>query len=157
MMYRDNLQVILKSEFIEKLKQNLDYMLAGGTDFRIKTAELSLEIATAVENPDVFSNRQSATEYVKQFLCTEDQERCIDVSESLFHNHRDLYLQKNLSEKIQAELVKRKQKRNLVFNYVLSDGSTTKLNLKNIKKQVNQMSFTENDYEQTMISFSVET
>lgn len=128
-MYRDNLQGVLKAEFIEKLKQNLEYMLTGGMDFRIKTAELSLKIATTVENPDVFNNRQSATEYVKQFLSTEDQERCIDVSESLFHNHRDLYLQKNLSENIQAELVKRKQKRNLVFKYVASDGSTTQLNL----------------------------
>ena len=113
-MYRENLQVVSKSELVRRLEESLTFMSSGGTDYRIETAKISLKVSVELEDFSIFNDRKNVKVYITKVLPMLDEERCTDVSENLYHHYRDLYLKKNLSDEIQAEIMRRKKKRNKV-------------------------------------------
>ncbi|MCL2559037.1 MAG: hypothetical protein FWE07_01005 [Turicibacter sp.] len=117
-MYRDDLQEVSKDEFVKRMEDNLAFISSGGTDYRRETARISLEIVVELNDFSIFDNRQKVKIFVKSKLAGLDEERYDDVTESLYHQYRDLYLDKNLSEAVQEELIKRKKKRRVIFSHV---------------------------------------
>jgi len=120
-MYRENLEVVSKSELVKRLEESLDFMTLGGTSYRIETARLSLEIVMNLGDFNILNSRKNVKMFVQATIPNIDEERCEDISENIFHHYRDLYLKKNLADDIQAELRRRKKKREVTLSYMMSN------------------------------------
>lgn len=99
------------TEFINELAKEVAYMKKGGTSYRQKTAELSLNLAEKVKDVSIFLNRNDVYNLVNAQVPVEDDDRAQDVTKMLNVVLLDLNLKANQSEDRRLRLLERKRNR----------------------------------------------
>jgi len=100
-------------DFIQELETEMRYHANGGTRYRQKTAELSLEVAKRFGRVDVFYNRDQARDIVRNSFPDLPLERIEDVAKMLSVIAQDLRRKQNLPKEILGFIQKRKKKMRL--------------------------------------------
>lgn len=103
----DKKYIVSFKDFIEKLQQQYDYLLEGGTSYRQRTAELALEVARKVDSVSPFYDNNEAREAVIQLYPDLDVDRREDVAKMLRVVVNRLHLDATLSDEVK-EYVKEK-------------------------------------------------
>lgn len=88
----DQIQISSYVEFYRLLEKQYEYLYNGGTDYRIKTAELSLDVAKKYNQIQPFLDMENAKIEVKKHFPNIDEERLNDVSKMLYANAREVNL-----------------------------------------------------------------
>jgi len=99
------------SEFLYELENELKFHKNGGTSYRHKTAELSLEVAKKVGMLLPFNNLGTAKKLVKNFDNSLDNFRVDDVAKMLNVVAKDLQLKANMSEELSNYVRANRKKR----------------------------------------------
>lgn len=100
------------AEFRSELEKEVAYLNDGGTNYRQKTAELSLKVVDLVKDVKPFFSLDSALQTVMGFFPKEDPFRLKDVAKMLSVVLNDLFSKANLSEEFRQKLNKRIQNKN---------------------------------------------
>lgn len=100
----DKEYVVPFSAFVEKLQQQYDYLLEGGTSYRQRTAELALEVARKVGNVNPFYDNDDARELVNQLFPELNLHRSEDVAKMLRVVVNRLHLNATLSDEVKAHV-----------------------------------------------------
>lgn len=77
------------SEFLNELEKEVSFFRNGGTTYRLRTAEIALDIAQSVKTVDLFLDFEIAKEIVSNLLPEHDHHRN-DVAKMLYTIARDL-------------------------------------------------------------------
>jgi signal transduction histidine kinase len=102
---------VSNSDFINELTNEVNFMKKGGTTYRRKTAELSLDVAKVVKNVNNFYNRDVAYKTVADILSFEDEYRLEDVAKMLNVVLLDIHSKVNQSDELKTYLVERARNR----------------------------------------------
>ena len=97
--------------FLDELARETDWLKNGGTTYRVKTAELSLEVANKTSDIDAFSSRDMVMQLVTMLLPDIDVERAKDVAKMLYTVYSTLELEANIPLDIKQMLFERKKRR----------------------------------------------
>jgi NurA-like 5'-3' nuclease len=95
--------------FLQELQKELVFHLNGGTSYRQKTAELSLEVAHKVGEVTPFFERNVAKQTVSCLLPNLDQQRVEDVAKMLHFIAKELYLNANLPKEVKVYVEQKRQ------------------------------------------------
>lgn len=80
----------LYANFYDSLEKEYKYLSHGGTNYRVKTAELSLAVAKRYTQLQPFLNRTTARVEVRKHFPEMDEERLNDVSKMLVVNAKEV-------------------------------------------------------------------
>lgn len=102
--------------FVQELQKECDYHANGGTSYRKRSADISLQVAKQVGEVVPFLNRDMAKQHVSNVFPNLDQDRANDVAKMLNVIARELHLQANLPDEIKQRLEhKRLNRKPLIF------------------------------------------
>lgn len=106
--------VVSFADFLHELQKEWKFHLNGGTSYRQKTAELSLEVARKVGDVVPFFKSDVAKQTVSRLLPDLDHHRVEDVAKMLHVIAKDLHLNATLSNEVKTYVQqKRQQRKNL--------------------------------------------
>ncbi|GGK06889.1 hypothetical protein GCM10007063_31800 [Lentibacillus kapialis] len=91
-----NTEFLNFEDYYKRLEKQTEYLSHGGTDYRLKTAELSLLIANKVKHVSPFLYPEQTKNLVLQFMSNIDDERLYDVTKMLYVNAKEL--EKNVTK-----------------------------------------------------------
>ena len=94
--------IVTKEELIIELEKELHYHMDGGTAYRIKTTQLSIQVVNRTSDINCFYDRQHSYDTVAKALPDQDEYRLQDVSKMISIIVRDLELKKNLPADVKA-------------------------------------------------------
>jgi|HigsolmetaAR206D_1030411.scaffolds.fasta_scaffold00120_4 hypothetical protein len=95
-------------DFLQELESERQYHANGGTRYRQKTAELSLNVAKRLGRVDAFYNRHQARAIVRNSFPDLPEDRIEDVAKMLSVIAQDLLRKQNLPKEILEYIQKRK-------------------------------------------------
>jgi hypothetical protein len=101
--------VVSFAEFLHELQKEWRFHQQGGTSYRQKTAELSLEVARKVREVAPFLERNVAKQTVSRLLPGLDHHRVEDVAKMLHVIAKELYMNANLSDEVKAYVQHKKR------------------------------------------------
>lgn len=102
------------NDFLYKLKQEYEYHNNGGTDYRLETARLSLQVAMKVEQVNPFLNAINSKRLVLMHYPSLDNDRKNDVAKMLRVIAKSLYLEMNTPNEVK-EYVNKKMQNKMVL------------------------------------------
>lgn len=102
---------VSQTKFINELTREVAYMKTGGTSYRQKTAELSLNLAKKVKDVSVFLNRSDIDDLVYDHHQPLDDDQAQDVAKMLNVVLLDLNLKASQSDDRRLRLLERKKTR----------------------------------------------
>jgi len=105
--FKDEIVPVTITELINELEDELNYLKDGGSEYRIKTAELSLKIAKEINNVTPFFDRNNSLEVVSRLLQNEDDERRYDVAKMLNVITKSTYKKLNYTDEYKESLRQR--------------------------------------------------
>ncbi|ALF09548.1 hypothetical protein [Parageobacillus thermoglucosidasius] len=97
------------TEFLHELQKEWKFHLNGGTSYRQKTAELSLEVARKVRDVVPFLESEVAKQTVSRLLPDSDRHRVEDVAKMLHVIAKELHLNANLPDEVKAYVEQKRQ------------------------------------------------
>ncbi|WP_052947934.1 hypothetical protein [Aneurinibacillus tyrosinisolvens] len=105
--------VVSFCEFVEELKRAIEYQRDGGTDYRLKTAELSLYVANQDGTMEPFyESRESSREVVARFIKdNHDEDRIDDVAKALYTISRRLVFKATMPIELKEHIAIRREER----------------------------------------------
>lgn len=112
----DKVEEIPFETFIQALENKNAYLRNGAIDYRIKTAEISLNIAKQVGATTPFADRQHTIRIVKSLMPHLDKYRVLDVSKFLNTVYFRMEYWERLPPKTKEELLRRREQRRRRFN-----------------------------------------
>lgn len=104
-------QELFFTMFIQELQKELHFQQNGGTSYRTKTAQLSLEAAQKIGSIVPFSDRETAKQTVSQLFPDLNLFRIEDVAKVLHVVARELCLNAALSDEVKAYVQEKRQQR----------------------------------------------
>ena len=103
--------VVSFADFLHELQKEWEFYLNGGTSYRQKTAELSLEVARKVGSVVPFLESEVAKQTVSRLLPDLDRHRVEDVAKMLHVIAKELHLNATLSDEVKAYVQQKRQHR----------------------------------------------
>jgi hypothetical protein len=103
--------VVPFTEFLHELQKEFRFHLNGGTSYRQKTAELSLEVARKVGAVSPFFESEVAKRTVSRLLPGFDHYRVEDVAKMLHVIAKELNMNATLSDEVKAYVQQKRQHR----------------------------------------------
>ncbi|MED1420244.1 hypothetical protein [Bacillus smithii] len=100
--------VVSFEEFLHELQKEWRFHQQGGTSYRQKTAELSLEVANKVGAVAPFLEREVAKQTVSRLLPGLDRYRLEDVAKMLCVVAKELHMNATLSDEVKTYLQQKK-------------------------------------------------
>lgn len=103
--------VVSFADFLHELQKEWEFHLNGGTSYRQKTAELSLEVARNVRTVVPFLKRDVAKQTVSRLLPGFDNYRVEDVAKMLHVIAKELHMNATLSDEVKDYIQQKRQHR----------------------------------------------
>ncbi|GLH64485.1 hypothetical protein [Parageobacillus sp. G301] len=100
--------VVSFAKFLHELQKEWRFHQQGGTSYRQKTAELSLEVARKVREVAPFLERNVAKQTVSRLLPGLDHHRVEDVAKMLHVIAKELHMNATLSDEVKAYIQQKK-------------------------------------------------
>jgi hypothetical protein len=94
--------VVSFAEFLHELQKEWRFHQQGGTSYRQKTAELSLEVACKVKAVAPFLERDVAKQTVSRLLPDLEHHHVEDVAKMLHVIAKELHMNATLSDEVKA-------------------------------------------------------
>lgn len=103
--------VVSFTEFLHELQKEWRFHQHGGTSYRQKTAELSLEVAHKVGSIVPFLESEVAKQTVSRLLPDLDHHRVEDVAKMLHVIAKELHMNATLSDEVKSYIQQKRQHR----------------------------------------------
>lgn len=100
-------RLLLYEDYYKRLEKQIEYLSHGGTDYRLKTAELSLLVANKMKQVSPFLHLEQTENIVSHHLPNLDNERLHDVTKMLYVNAKELEKSVEKSDVLKALVDKR--------------------------------------------------
>ncbi|MBN6185659.1 hypothetical protein JQN58_01510 [Aneurinibacillus sp. BA2021] len=97
------------TDFLQELQKELQFHLNGGTSYRQRTAQISLDLARQVGEISPFLKLDTAQATVSRLLPTLDHDRVEDVAKMLYVIAKDMQMYATRSDDVIAYVQQKRQ------------------------------------------------